>query len=65
MDVDEKMYLVLEGLAETALEKVLVLGEDAKEDVERLLSVASDLVCFWDLDSDIPGVIGRYLRGEF
>jgi len=49
-----KMTAMMEGLIETAVEKINVLGwEDAKEDVQKLTDVVEDLEMFWDSDGEL------------
>ena len=49
-----KMTAMMEGLIETAVEKINVLGwEDAKEDVQKLTDVVEDLEMFWDWDGEL------------
>jgi hypothetical protein len=43
----------LEGLIFTAKEKQCVLGDDAKEDINKLKEVYEELVMFWDLDESL------------
>lgn len=49
-----KMTAMMEGLIETAVEKINVLGwEDAKKDVQKLTDVVEDLEMFWDSDGEL------------
>ena len=49
-----KMTAMMEGLIETAAEKINALGwEDAKEDVQKLTDVVEDLEMFWDSDGEL------------
>ena len=49
-----QMKMMMEGLIETAVEKINVLGwEDAKEDVQKLIDVVEDLEMFWNSDGEL------------
>ena len=49
-----KMTAMMEGLIETAVEKINVLGwEDAKEDVQKIVEMVEDLEMFWDWDGEL------------
>ncbi|SHK41548.1 hypothetical protein [Paramaledivibacter caminithermalis] len=43
----------LEGLIFTAKEKKCVLGDDAKEDINKIKEIYEELVMFWDLDESL------------
>ena len=46
------MVATARGLLQTAVEKILVLGqEDSKADVEKLRDVLEDMIGFWDFDN--------------
>ena len=45
------MVATARGLTQTAVEKILVLGqEDSKPDVEKLREVLDDMIGFWNFD---------------
>jgi len=49
-----KMTAMMEGLIETAVEKINVLGwEDAKEDVQKIVEMVENLEMFWDWDGEL------------
>ena len=48
------MVATARGLLQTAVEKILVLGqEDSKADVEKLREVLEDMLGFWDFDDKL------------
>jgi len=50
----EVYEIMLQGLIETALEKMCVLGkEEARGDVLRILRMIRDLETFWNSDRDL------------
>lgn len=49
-----KARMVIKALADTAIEKICVMGEDdARGDILKLRDVAHDLVDFWGLDEQL------------
>ena len=50
MDKNQTIWITIQGLTFTALEKKCVLGDDAKEDIAKIRAMVEDLVYFWDLD---------------
>ena len=48
------MVATARGLLQTAVEKILVLGQDdSKEDVEKLREVLEDMLGFWDFNDKL------------
>ena len=48
------MVATARGLLQTAVEKILVLGQDdSKADVEKLREVLEDMLGFWDFDDNL------------
>ena len=48
------MVATSRGLTQTAVEKILVLGqEDSKADVEKLREVLDDMIGFWNFDEKL------------
>jgi len=48
------MMATARGLTQTAVEKILVLGQDdSKADVEKLREVLEDMLGFWDFDDNL------------
>jgi len=49
-----KARIVIKALADTAIEKICVMGEDdARGDILKLRDVVHDLVDFWGLDEQL------------
>lgn len=60
-----KARIVIKALADTAIEKICVMGEDdARGDILKLRDVVHDLVDFWGLDEqlkdDFDGRVGHF-----
>ncbi|MFA5432286.1 MAG: hypothetical protein WC319_05370 [Candidatus Paceibacterota bacterium] len=49
MRVDRYNEMMI-GLIQTAIEKQCVLGDDAKEDIEKIKEIMEDLQMFWNSD---------------
>jgi hypothetical protein len=61
-----KARIVIKALADTAIEKICVMGvDDARGDILKLRDVVHDLVDFWGLDEqlkdDFDGRVGQAL----
>lgn len=61
-----KARIVIKALADTAIEKICVMGvDDATGDILKLRDVVHDLVDFWGLDEqlkdDFDGRVGQAL----
>jgi len=61
-----KARIAIKVLADTAIEKIFVMGEDdARGDILKLRDVVHDLVDFWGLDEqlkdDFDGRVGQAL----
>ena len=63
------MVAMARGLLQTAVEKILVLGEEeSKADVEKLREVLDDMIGFWDFDdkflNDFDSAISEVLMDK-
>ena len=49
--------LMMEGLVNTAIEKIQVLGrEEAEEDIAAITKMVYDLECFWNMEGDLSDI---------
>lgn len=49
--------LMMEGLVNTAIEKISALGrEEAEEDLAAITKMVHDLECFWNAEGDLTGI---------
>jgi len=49
--------LMMEGLVNTAIEKIQVLGrEEAEEDITAITKMVHDLECFWNAEGDLTSI---------